>query len=144
MTNTSIQDIGQLQADIQVIDQELVIQTHFRGYFATNEEILALQSSAVDDYAYSAEELLVRVYQNSWVETDQIVPDQVTPARNTTSMEDSGTSIAGTGIEYTCRDHQHPLQVSIVLPVKDTATGEEGTATTYARSDHAHHINLSN
>ncbi|KAA6391473.1 MAG: hypothetical protein EZS28_013000 [Streblomastix strix] len=87
------------------------------------------------DYAYSAEDLLVRVYQNSWVETDQIVPDQITPARNTTSMADSGTGIAGFSIEYTRGDHQHPLQVSIVLHAKDTATGEEGTATTYASID---------
>ncbi|KAA6368811.1 MAG: hypothetical protein EZS28_035662, partial [Streblomastix strix] len=41
-------------------------------------------------------------------------------------------------------DHQHPLQVSTVLPAKDTAVGEEGTANTYARSDHTHHVNLGN
>ncbi|KAA6355554.1 MAG: hypothetical protein EZS28_048919, partial [Streblomastix strix] len=44
--------------DVQVINQELSRQTHFRGYFATNDEILALQDSAMGDYAYSAEDLL--------------------------------------------------------------------------------------
>ncbi|KAA6372543.1 MAG: hypothetical protein EZS28_031929, partial [Streblomastix strix] len=33
-------------------------------------------------------------------------------------------------------DHQHPLQVSDVLPSKDTSVGTIGTASTYARSDH--------
>ncbi|KAA6391843.1 MAG: hypothetical protein EZS28_012628 [Streblomastix strix] len=50
---------------------------------------------------------------------------------------------AGTSNEYARGDHQHPLQVSTVLPAKDTANGEAGVATTYARSDHTHHVNLS-
>ncbi|KAA6358811.1 MAG: hypothetical protein EZS28_045662, partial [Streblomastix strix] len=51
---------------------------------------------------------------------------------------------AGVSTEYSRGDHQHPLQVSTVLPAKDTATGEVGEANTYARSDHTHHVNLSN
>ncbi|KAA6370683.1 MAG: hypothetical protein EZS28_033792, partial [Streblomastix strix] len=51
---------------------------------------------------------------------------------------------AGTSNEYARGDHQHPLQISTVLPAKDTANGEVGVATTYARSDHTHHVNLSN
>ncbi|KAA6382183.1 MAG: hypothetical protein EZS28_022290, partial [Streblomastix strix] len=50
----------------------------------------------------------------------------------------------GTSNEYARGDHQHPLQVSTVLPAKDTANGEAGVAATYARSDHTHHVNLSN
>ncbi|KAA6321589.1 MAG: hypothetical protein EZS28_054536, partial [Streblomastix strix] len=58
---------------------------------------------------------------------------------------ESGTAwIAGTSNEYARGDHQHPLQVSTVLPAKDTAVGEEGVANTYARSDHTHHVNLGN
>ncbi|KAA6362014.1 MAG: hypothetical protein EZS28_042459, partial [Streblomastix strix] len=51
---------------------------------------------------------------------------------------------AGTSNEYARGDHQHPLQVSTVLPAKDSAVGEEGVANTYARSDHTHHVNLGN
>ncbi|KAA6364392.1 MAG: hypothetical protein EZS28_040081 [Streblomastix strix] len=51
---------------------------------------------------------------------------------------------AGTSNEYARGDHQHPLQISTVLPAQDTANGEAGVATTYARSDHTHHVNLSN
>ncbi|KAA6354343.1 MAG: hypothetical protein EZS28_050130, partial [Streblomastix strix] len=49
----------------------------------------------------------------------------------------------GVSTQYSRGDHQHPLQVSTVLPAKDTATGEVGEANTYARSDHTHHVNLS-
>ncbi|KAA6395356.1 MAG: hypothetical protein EZS28_009118 [Streblomastix strix] len=51
---------------------------------------------------------------------------------------------AETSNEYARGDHQHPLQVSTVLPAKDTANGEAGIAATYTRSDHSHHVNLSN
>ncbi|KAA6367484.1 MAG: hypothetical protein EZS28_036989 [Streblomastix strix] len=95
------------------------------------------------DYAYSAENLLVWVYQESWIETDQIVPDQVTPASDNTPSVDSGAGIAGIQTDYARGDHQHPLQDSSILPSKDTTNGEEGVANTYARSDHTHHVNLS-
>ncbi|KAA6369165.1 MAG: hypothetical protein EZS28_035308 [Streblomastix strix] len=96
------------------------------------------------DQAYSAEDLLVWIYQDNWIETDQIVPDQVTPASDNTPSVDSGQGVAGIQTNYARGDHQHPLQISTVLPSKDTATGEVGEATTYARSDHTHHVNLSN
>ncbi|KAA6401146.1 MAG: hypothetical protein EZS28_003330 [Streblomastix strix] len=135
---------GQLQADAQVINQGLTRQTHFRGYFATNDEILPLQSSAVGNYVYSIEDLLVWVYEDNWAETDQIVPDQVTSASDNTPLEDSAEGDAGISNDQARRDHKHPIQVSSVLQAKDTATGEKRVATTYARSDHTHHVNLSN
>ncbi|KAA6387223.1 MAG: hypothetical protein EZS28_017250 [Streblomastix strix] len=100
----------------------------------------ALLSSDMGNNAYNAEDLLVRVYEDSWVETDLIVPDQVTPASDNIPLEESGTGVAGTSNEYSRRNHMHPSQVSDVLPTKDTATGEEEVATTYARSDHTHHV----
>ncbi|KAA6365830.1 MAG: hypothetical protein EZS28_038643, partial [Streblomastix strix] len=96
------------------------------------------------DYAYSAEDLLVWVYESSWIETDQLVPDQVTPASDMQPGNSIVNGSAGVSTEYSRGDHQHPLQVSTVLPAKDTATGEVGEANTYARSDHTHHVNLSN
>ncbi|KAA6368449.1 MAG: hypothetical protein EZS28_036024 [Streblomastix strix] len=102
------------------------------------------------DYAYSAEDLLVWIYENSfglsvgsWVETDQIVPDQVTLANDANPSNSIVNSNVGTSTEHSRGEHQHPLQVSTILPKKDTATGDEGVATAYVRSDHIHHVNLS-
>ncbi|KAA6384276.1 MAG: hypothetical protein EZS28_020197 [Streblomastix strix] len=95
------------------------------------------------EYAYSAGDLLVWVQQDSWIETDQIVPDQVTPASDNTPSIDSGDGNAGIQTDYDNGDHQHPLQVSSVLSTKDTANGEESVANTYVRSDHTNHVNLS-
>ncbi|KAA6383796.1 MAG: hypothetical protein EZS28_020676 [Streblomastix strix] len=95
------------------------------------------------DYACSADDLLVWVYENNWIETDQVVPDQVTPASDVILSNSIVNGSSGVSTEYSRGDNQHPLQVSTVLPAKDTATGEEGVANTYARSDHTHHVNLS-
>ncbi|KAA6388723.1 MAG: hypothetical protein EZS28_015752 [Streblomastix strix] len=85
------QDIGKLQADVQVINLELTSQIYLGGYFATNDEILTLQSCAQGDYAQSAEDQLVWDYQDNWIEIELIVPDQITPVSNTISLADSGT-----------------------------------------------------
>ncbi|KAA6384336.1 MAG: hypothetical protein EZS28_020138 [Streblomastix strix] len=143
MTNEISQDIGQLQADVQVINTELARQTHFRGYFTTNDEILELTNPAIGDYAYSAEDLLVWDYDGSqWVETDKIVPDQMTPASDANPLSD-GTVTAGTSTEYSRGDHIHPLNISTSVPISDTADGAVGTSVNYSRSDHSHPINIS-
>ncbi|KAA6387127.1 MAG: hypothetical protein EZS28_017343 [Streblomastix strix] len=137
------QDIGQLQADVQVINTELARQTHFRGYFTTNDEIIELTNPAIGDYAYSAEDLLVWDYDGSqWIETDKIVPDQMTPASDANPLSD-GTVTAGTSTEYSRGDHIHPLNISTSVPISDTADGTVGTSVNYARSDHSHPINIS-
>ncbi|KAA6380859.1 MAG: hypothetical protein EZS28_023615 [Streblomastix strix] len=137
------QDIGQLQADVIVINTELARQTHFRGYFTTNDEILQLVNPAIGDYAYSAEDLLVWDYDGSqWIETDQIVPDQMTPASDANAQAD-GTVTAGTSTEYTRGDRIHPLKISTNTPNSDTFSGSVGTSVNYARSDHSHPINIS-
>ncbi|KAA6336591.1 MAG: hypothetical protein EZS28_052863, partial [Streblomastix strix] len=134
---------GQLQADVQVINTELARQTHFRGYFTTNDEILELTNPAIGDYAYGAEDLLVWDYDGSqWVETDYIVPDQMTPASDANPLSD-GTVTAGTSAEYSRGDHIHPLNISTSVPISDTADGTVGTSVNYARSDHSHPINIS-
>ncbi|KAA6380969.1 MAG: hypothetical protein EZS28_023506 [Streblomastix strix] len=136
------QDIGQLQADVQVINTELARQTHFRGYFTTNDEILKLANPALDDYAYSAEDLLVWDYDGSqWIETDKIVPDQVTPASDANPQAD-GTVTAGTSTEYSRGDHIHPLNISTNAPISDTASEDVGTSVNYARSYHSHPLNI--
>ncbi|KAA6363626.1 MAG: hypothetical protein EZS28_040847, partial [Streblomastix strix] len=91
-----------------------------------------------------AESGTVWMYETDWYNSGDIVPDQVTPASDAILSNSNGNGSAGTSNEYARGDHQHPLQVSTVLPAKDTANGEVGVAITYARSDHTHHVNLSN
>ncbi|KAA6322080.1 MAG: hypothetical protein EZS28_054474, partial [Streblomastix strix] len=76
----------------------------------------------------------------SWYNSGDIVPDQVTPASDAIPLVDSGTGVAGTSNEYSRGNHKHPLQVSDVLPSKDTSVGTIGQASSYARSDHQHPI----
>ncbi|KAA6367339.1 MAG: hypothetical protein EZS28_037134, partial [Streblomastix strix] len=91
----------------------------------------------------SAEDLLVWDYDGSqWVETDQIVPDQMTPASDANPLSD-GTVTAGTSAEYSRGDHIHPLNISTSVPISDTADGAVGDSVNYARSDHSHPINIS-
>ncbi|KAA6381396.1 MAG: hypothetical protein EZS28_023075 [Streblomastix strix] len=80
------------------------------------------------------------MYDNSWYNSGDIVPDQVPPASDATPLVDSGTGVAGTSTEYSRGDHKHPLQVSDVLPSKDISVGTVGQASSYARSDHQHPI----
>ncbi|KAA6393109.1 MAG: hypothetical protein EZS28_011366 [Streblomastix strix] len=84
------------------------------------------------------------MYETDWYNSDDVVPDQVTPASDVIPSNSMVNGSAGTSNEYARGYHQHPLQISTVLPAKDTANGEVGVATTYARSDHTHHVNLRN
>ncbi|KAA6402836.1 MAG: hypothetical protein EZS28_001634 [Streblomastix strix] len=82
------------------------------------------------------------MYETNWYNNGDIVPDQITPASDNTPFADSEAGVVGIQNNYAGGDHQHPLQVSSVLPAKDTANCEESVANTYARSDHTHKINL--
>ncbi|KAA6398271.1 MAG: hypothetical protein EZS28_006202 [Streblomastix strix] len=84
------------------------------------------------------------MYDTNWFNSGQVVLDQVSPASDAVTLVDNDVSTAGISTEYARGDHQHPLQVSSVLPQSDTAQGEAGTANTYARSDNTHHVNLNN
>ncbi|KAA6367407.1 MAG: hypothetical protein EZS28_037066, partial [Streblomastix strix] len=141
---TATQEIGDLQQQINVINDELNRQTHFRGYYLLNTDIQQFENSANGDFAFSAESGTVWMYDQSWYNSGDIVPDQVTPASDATPLVDSGTGVAGTSNEYSRGDHKHPLQVSDVLPSKDTSVGTVGQASSYARSDHKHPIQTVN
>ncbi|KAA6392477.1 MAG: hypothetical protein EZS28_011999 [Streblomastix strix] len=106
--------------------------------------IMSNEDSAEGDFAFSAESGTVWMYDQNWYNSGDIVPDQVTPASDAIPQLSIVSGNAGVSIEYARGDHKHPLQVSTVLPAKDTAVGEEGVANTYARSDHTHHVNLGN
>ncbi|KAA6381758.1 MAG: hypothetical protein EZS28_022714 [Streblomastix strix] len=137
---TATQDIGGLQQQIDVINEELNRQTHFRGYYLLNTDTQQLENSANRDFAFSAESGTVWMYDQSWYNSGDIVPDQVTPASDANPLVDSRTGVTGTSTQYSRGDHQHPLQVSTVLPSKDTSVSTIGSASSYARSEHQHPI----
>ncbi|KAA6391129.1 MAG: hypothetical protein EZS28_013343 [Streblomastix strix] len=141
LKGTAISDIGGLQQQLNVIKDELNKQTHFRGYYLLNTDIQQLENSAYGDFAFSAESGTVWMYDNSWYNSGDIDPDQVTPASDATLLVDNGIGVAGTSNEYSRGDHQHPLQVSDETPKRDTGTGAIGTSTTYFRDDHQHILN---
>ncbi|KAA6340090.1 MAG: hypothetical protein EZS28_052559, partial [Streblomastix strix] len=133
LNNDFLSKITTLEQEVNVIQQTLGTVTQDIG-----------ENSANGDFAFSAESRTLWMYDQSWYNSGDIVPDQETPASDATRLVDSGTGVAGTSTEYSRGDHKHPLQVSDVLPAKDTVVGEVGVATTYARSDHTHHVNLGN
>ncbi|KAA6354900.1 MAG: hypothetical protein EZS28_049573, partial [Streblomastix strix] len=98
---------------------------------------------ATVDFAFSAQSCTVQMYENIWYDSCQLVHDKVTPASDELPIVD-GTTSARISTSYSRGDHIHPLQISSIIPTKDTATGEEGAANSYARSDHTHHVNLNN
>ncbi|KAA6396317.1 MAG: hypothetical protein EZS28_008155 [Streblomastix strix] len=140
--NGESQDIAQLQADGQVINTELAQQTHFRGYFTTNAEILALTGDSKSDYTYGAEDLSVWIYETSLYETDQIVPDQVTSACDNIPTVDNGEGSAVIQTDYARGDHQPPLNITTSISSQNSTSGSIGTTNCYARNDHSHPINV--
>ncbi|KAA6394086.1 MAG: hypothetical protein EZS28_010385 [Streblomastix strix] len=93
------------------------------------------------DYAYSAEDQLVWIYDTSWYETDQVVPDYVTPASDANPQSD-GTVTAGISTEYSRGDHVHPLNITTSIYPQDSASGSVGTSYYYTRNDHSHPLNI--
>ncbi|KAA6372604.1 MAG: hypothetical protein EZS28_031869 [Streblomastix strix] len=122
--------------------EELARQTHFRGYYLLNADIINLASSDTGDFAFSAESGTVWMYESSWYDSGQLVPDQVTPASDELPLVD-GTASAGISTSYSRGDHVHPINVTTSVPISDSASGSVGTANSYARSDHSHPINIS-
>lgn len=103
--------VEQNTSDIEGLRQDIINEAHFRGYVETNAQIQALQGNA-NDYAYSAESGTVWVYQNGgWVNSGRPVPDQMTPASNTTPLMD-GTASVGSENAYARGDHRHPTDTT--------------------------------
>ncbi|KAA6394096.1 MAG: hypothetical protein EZS28_010378 [Streblomastix strix] len=108
---------------------ELARQTHFRGYYLLNADIINLSSSATGDFAFSAESGTVWMYESAWYDSGQLVPDQVTPASDELPLVD-GIASAGISTSYSRGDHIHPQQLtydSDITATKFIKTG--GTAT---------------
>ncbi|KAA6380136.1 MAG: hypothetical protein EZS28_024336, partial [Streblomastix strix] len=91
--------------------QELARQTHFRGYYQLNNDIINLASSAVGDFAFSAESGTVWMYESSWYDSGQLVPDQVTPASDELPIVD-GAASARISTSYSRGDHKYPQKLT--------------------------------
>ncbi|KAA6392179.1 MAG: hypothetical protein EZS28_012295 [Streblomastix strix] len=108
---------------------ELARQTHFRGYYLLNADIINLASSATGDFAFTAESGTVWMYESAWYDSGQLVPDQVTPASDELSIV-NGTASAGISTSYNRKYHIHPQQLTYynnITATKFIKTG--GTAT---------------
>ncbi|KAA6356018.1 MAG: hypothetical protein EZS28_048455, partial [Streblomastix strix] len=69
-----------------------------------------------------AESGTVWMYDQNWYNSEDIVPDQVTPASDATPLSD-GTATAGISTEYSRGDHVHPLNITTTIPPSDSASG---------------------
>ncbi|KAA6401627.1 MAG: hypothetical protein EZS28_002845 [Streblomastix strix] len=91
--------------------EELARQTHFRGYYLLNADVINLVSSATGDFAFSAESGTVWMYESSWYDSGQLVPDQVTPASDELPIV-NGIASAGISTSYSRGDHIYLKQLT--------------------------------
>lgn len=113
--SASIDEIGSqtevLKSDVEGIQQQIREESHFRGYCFTIEEIVETEATP-NDFAYCAETGTVWVYNGEeWVATDEVVPDQMTPASNTTPLI-NGVASVGKENAYARGDHRHPTDTT--------------------------------
>ncbi|KAA6395415.1 MAG: hypothetical protein EZS28_009058 [Streblomastix strix] len=66
---------------------------------------------ASGDFVFSAESGTVWMYESSWYNSGQLVPDQVIPASDELSIV-NGTATAGNSTSYSRGDHVHPQQLT--------------------------------
>ncbi|KAA6371299.1 MAG: hypothetical protein EZS28_033174, partial [Streblomastix strix] len=144
LNNDFLGKITTLEQEVNVIYQTLGTATQDIG-----------ENSANGDFAFSAESGTVWMYDQSWYNSGDIVPDQVTPASDAIPLVESGTGVAGTSTDkdtsvgivgqassYARSDHQHPILTVSTIPVSDSADGSYGTVDSYARNDQSHPINV--
>lgn len=101
-----------IKADVEGLQKQINEEAHFRGYLSTNAKIQALEATP-NDFAYSAESGTKWVYdaESGWMDTGAPVPDQLTPASDSTPLV-NGTASAGTANEYARGDHRHPTDTT--------------------------------
>ena len=113
--SASIDEIGSqtevLKSDVEGIQQQIREESHFRGYCQFIEEVVEIEATP-NDFAYCAETGTVWVYDGEeWVATDEVVPDQMTPASNTTPLMNGEASV-GKENAYARGDHRHPTDTT--------------------------------
>ena len=105
-------DFEVVKSDVEGLQKQILEEAHFRGYVATNAEIQELKATP-NDFVYSAESGTVWVYDmvNGWQNTGVLVPDQLTPASETTPLI-NGVATVGTENAYARGDHRHPTDTT--------------------------------
>ena len=110
---------GELGTELTSIIEQLAGREHFRGYFATTAEILALDGTN-GDFAYSAETLTKWVYSDGWSDSGVAVPDQLVP-KSTTLPLMNGVAAVGSENAYSAGNHVHPSDTNKVDKFQGTA-----------------------
>ena len=116
------QTLETLKSDLEGIRSQIENESHFRGYFLNDRDIINLPATP-NDFAYSAEsgkkwiytEVLIEdgVFEYAWQNTNVPVPDQLTPASNTTPLI-NGVASVGKESAYARGDHRHPTDTTRV------------------------------
>jgi len=115
---------------IEAIQKQIAEEEYFRGYFATNSEILSIENPYPGDYAYSAESGTKWAYNNNaWSDTHSPVPDQ-TVEKGTSAPLMDGTALAGDSNKYAAIDHRHPTDTSRASQSDLNALADKVTANT--------------
>lgn len=104
-TSTNLELLGR---DVTGIQQQINQHAHFKGYLATNAKIQGTAATP-NDFAYSAESGTKWVYDKveGWQDTGVAVPDQLTPASDSTPLV-NGEASPGVSDTYARGDHRHP------------------------------------
>ena len=121
--------IGLIATDVIGIQQQINQHAHFKGYKATNAEILEIEATP-NDFAYSAESGTKWIYseENGWQDSGAVVPDQLTPASELTPLADGEASV-GEAESYARGDHRHPSDPSkLDVTEFDATMGDIGNA----------------
>ena len=94
------------------LQQQINEESHFKGYLSTNAKIQALEATP-NDFAYSAESGTKWLYDEEygWLDTGISVPDQLTPASDTTPLINGEASV-GSENAYARGDHRHPTDTT--------------------------------
>lgn len=120
--SNTMYDVSVVSSDVAGIQQQINQHAHFKGYKATNAEILEIEATP-NDFAYSAESGTKWIYseENGWQDSGTPVPDQLTPASETTPLV-NGEASAGEENAYARGDHRHPSDPSKVNVTEFNAT----------------------
>ena len=102
-----------LESDMGGLANDILYESHFKGYVLTNADVKAIVPVTPNDFAYSAESNTKWVYEvvGGWTDTGITVPDQLTPASNTTPLI-NGTASVGVEEMYARGDHRHPTDTT--------------------------------
>ena len=101
-----------IKADVEGIQKQINEHAHFKGYKATNAEILEIEATP-NDFAYSAESGTKWIYseEDGWQDSGATVPDQLTPPSELTPLMDGEASV-GESESYARGDHRHPTDTT--------------------------------